>query len=253
MNVELAREMASRGYLAFRLDAGGLGESRVARPGVPENRIYTKDSVADVQHAMTLIGEMRGATRFILVGLCSGAYLAYHTAIVDPRVAGQALISPFAFEWEEGDSVSPTMRKPFRSTRFYVRALRDYKVWLRALRGDVDLKNIAGVLLERLSTRMDTVLPMASALLSAKTPPQNEVEQAFRALCKRGVESLMVLSVEDGGVDMIAEYLGTDARRMRPYRNFKFQVLEGADHTFMTGASQAMLRELLTNFVSTRF
>jgi alpha-beta hydrolase superfamily lysophospholipase len=252
MSVELAREMASRGYASFRLDAAGLGDSRVA-PGVRENRIYTKDSVADVQSAMTLLGEMRGNTRFVVIGLCSGAYLAFHTAIVDPRVVGQVLLSPFAFEWKEGDPVTPTTRKPFRSTRYYARSLLDHSVWLRALRGDVKLWSITGVLLERLQTRIDLELPLLSARLGAKRRPQNDVEQAFRAMSERGVESLMVLSFEDSGVDMVAEYLGTDARRMRGRKNFSLQIVEEADHTFTTLASQNKLRELLTDYVSTRF
>ena len=72
-------------------------------------------------------------------------------------------------------------------------------------------------------------------------------------MSERGVESLMVLSFEDSGVDMVAEYLGTDARRMRGRKNFSLQIVEGADHTFTTLASQNKLRELLTDYVSTRF
>lgn len=251
MNVELAREMALHGYLSFRFDAAGLGESRV-EPGVQENRIYTKDSVADVKSAMNLLGEMRGASRFVLVGLCSGAYLAFHTTIDDLRVAGQVLLSPFAFEWQEGDSVSPTTRKPFRSSRFYARAFLDHRVWLRALRGDLDW-DVAGVLLERLRTQVDAKVPALSARLRGKRRPKNGVERAFCEISDRGVESLLVLSFDDGGVDMVTQYLGTDARRMRGRKNFSFQIVDGTDHTFTTIASQVILREILTNYLSTRF
>jgi alpha-beta hydrolase superfamily lysophospholipase len=252
MNVELARELASRGYPSFRFDAAGLGDSRV-EPGVRENRIYTKDSIADVKSAMTLLGEVCGARRFVLVGLCSGAYLAFHTTIVDPRVVGQVLLSPYAFEWEEGDPVTPTMRKPFRSTRFYTRALFDHRVWLRALRGDVELRAIAGALLERLQSQVDVKVPALSARLRGKRRPHNDVERAFGAICDRGVESLLVLSFEDGGVDMVAGYLGTDARKMRGRKNFSFEIVDGADHIFTTTASQVVLRELLRRYLSSRF
>ena len=106
MNVDLARELASLGYLTFRFDAAGLGDSAV-EAGARENRIYTKDSIADVKDAMTMLDQMRGSDRFVVIGLCSGAYLAYHAAIVDERIVGQVLLSPFAFEWEEGDPVVP--------------------------------------------------------------------------------------------------------------------------------------------------
>jgi pimeloyl-ACP methyl ester carboxylesterase len=252
MNVDFARELAARGYTSFRFDAAGLGESRVA-PGVRENRIYTKDSLADVTSAMNLLGELRHASRFVLFGLCSGAYLAFHAALEDARVVGQVLVSPYAFEWKEGDPVAPTMRKPFRSTRFYTRALLDRRVWLRALRGDVELRAVAGALLERIQTRIDVTLPSVTARLRGKVGPKNEVERAFGAMCDRGVESLMVLSFDDGGVDMIAEYLGSDARKMRGRKNFSFRIVDGADHTFTTLASQNTLRELLTSYAVTLF
>ena len=117
MNVELAREVAGLGYPAFRLDVSGLGESAVV-PGTAENRIYTREAVADVQAAMNVLAE-RGPKRFVLVGLCSGAYLAFHTAVEDRRVVGEVLLSPYAFEWSEGDPVTPSERKgvqAFRST-----------------------------------------------------------------------------------------------------------------------------------------
>jgi hypothetical protein len=252
MNVELAREFAGRGYLAFRLDAAGLGESRVA-PGVPENRIYTKDSVADVKSALNLLEQMRGARRFVLIGLCSGAYLAFHTAITDTRVVSQVLLSPFAFEWAEGDPASPQMREPFRSTRFYTRALLDPRVWQRALRGDVAVWKIAGALLERFQDHLDAGMPAWTARLLGQRGSQNEVERAFAAMCDRGTDSLLVSSFDDGGVDMVARYLGTDARRMRGRQNFAFRILQGADHTFKTLASQQRLCDLLTAYVTSHF
>jgi alpha-beta hydrolase superfamily lysophospholipase len=252
MNVELAREFASRGYLAFRFDAAGLGES-LAAPGARENRIYTKDSVADVEAAMTLLEKTRHASRFVLVGLCSGAYLAFHATIKDPRVAGQILLSSYAFEWQEGDPVAPKMREPFRSTRFYARALLDHDVWLRALRGDVAVRRIAGALLERLEADLDARLPSWSARLLGQRAFQNEVERAFVAISDRGTDSLLVSSFDDGGVDMVTRYLGTDARKMRGRSNFSFRVVEGADHTFKTLASQRMLRETLADHVTTLF
>ncbi len=252
MNVDLARELATRGYLTFRFDAAGLGESAV-EAGVRENRIYTKDSIADVKDAMTMLGEMRGSERFVVIGLCSGAYLAYHAAIVDERIVGQVLLSPFAFEWEEGDPVVPTTRQHFRSHRYYARALLDRRVWRRALQGQLEIPAIARGISESLKTKAATVMPAVSAFLTASRRPQNEVEKAFRAMCDRGVESLMVLSFEDSGVDMIAKYLGTDARKMGGRRNFSFQIVDGADHTFMTLASQGKLRDILTTYVVTRF
>jgi hypothetical protein len=145
------------------------------------------------------------------------------------------------------------MREPFRSTRFYTRALLDPRVWQRALRGDVAVWKIAGALLERFQDHLDAGMPAWTARLLGQRGSQNEVERAFAAMCDRGTDSLLVSSFDDGGVDMVARYLGTDARRMRGRQNFAFRILQGADHTFKTLASQQRLCDLLTAYVTSHF
>jgi pimeloyl-ACP methyl ester carboxylesterase len=252
MNVDLAREIADLGYRTFRFDAAGLGESP-ARPGERENRLYTMDAVKDVDSAMTLLGRLCDTKRFVLVGLCSGAFVAFYGAVGDTRVVGQVLLSPFAFEWKEGDAISPTERKTYDSTRAYVRALVDYRMWLRALRGDVALRGIAGALYERARDRINAELPSLSARLRGRRGAQNAVERAFGEMCDRGIASLMVLSFNDSGLDMIARYLGDNARRMRGRRNFALEILDGSDHTFTATPSQRILSQILTTYLSTHF
>jgi alpha-beta hydrolase superfamily lysophospholipase len=252
MNVTLSRALAALGYLTFRFDVAGLGDASVA-PGSRENRIYTKDSCADVQSAMTLLGQLRDTRRFVLVGLCSGAYLAYHTTLADARVVGQVLLSSFAFEWREGDPVTPTERNSYPSTRFYARAIFDRKVWRRALRGEVEVGSIARVLVERLAVRVDAELPSLAARFRGRRRPQNEVERGFNALCDRGTQSLLVSSFRDGGLDMIAGYLGTNARKMSGRPEFSLEIVDGADHTFSSLEAQRILLEIITRYLRDRF
>jgi alpha-beta hydrolase superfamily lysophospholipase len=252
MNVELARELASLGYVVFRFDIGGLGDS-AAPPSSRENRLYWKGSIEDVTTAMNLLAEMRGAKRFVLVGLCSGAYLAYYAAVDDKRVAADLLLSPFAFEWKEGDPISPREREMYRSTRHYARSLLDKTAWVRAARGEVNVSGIAGALWERLKTNVDLALPAASAWVRGRRRPQNDVERAFRTMCDRGTLSLIVFSFNDGGLDMIARYLGHSARRMRGRANFSLEVVDGADHTFTRLAAQRKLKDIVARFMRAQF
>ena len=72
-------------------------------------------------------------------------------------------------------------------------------------------------------------------------------------MCDRGVVSLLAISLDDGGVDTIAKYLGADARKMRGRKNFALELMSGADHEFKSPASQRALRELLVRYVTTNF
>ncbi|MGH7295724.1 MAG: alpha/beta fold hydrolase, partial [Polyangiaceae bacterium] len=252
MYVILARQLAARGYVSLRFDVAGLGDSPLP-PGSPENRLYSKDSVDDVKAAMTFLQQTRGTSRFVLTGLCSGAYLAFHTAIEDPRVVGQVLLNPQTFEWHDGDSLELSVRKGFLSTRYYAKALLDYRVWLRAARGKVNVVEVLGALRERLRARAGANLAVLGARLTGRPAPTTEVERAFHALGDRGVDSLLVFSFNDGGVDMIERHLGGGARRMRHRQNFALVIVDDADHTFTPTASQLVLYELLERHALSRF
>ena len=73
------------------------------------------------------------------------------------------------------------------------------------------------------------------------------------ALSDRGVESFLVFSFSDGGLDVIERHLGGEGRRMRGRRNFELAIVEGADHTFTPVASQEALYALIQRYVATRF
>jgi alpha-beta hydrolase superfamily lysophospholipase len=244
--VELARQLASRGYATFRFDVGGLGDSHAA-PGEPENVIYAMKSVADVQSAMTMLGHQTSARRFVLMGVCAGAYLAYHSAVQDPRVAGQVLISPYAFEMKEGDTIKPVL--PNRS---YARTLLDGRLWGRALRGRIDVRRLVKFPSEGARWYADKSLALLRDRIYNGRPRVTEVERQLRAMCDRGLASLFVLGDDDGGRDMIAKYLGDNACRLRGHKNFAYEIVDGAEHTF-SGASKQKLDAILMSYLSAHF
>jgi hypothetical protein len=248
MYVTLARRLATLGQSSFRFDVGGLGDSAVA-PGQSEARLYSKDSIEDVRQAMSFLAETRDVKHFVLMGLCSGAYLAFHAAVEDSRVTGQVLLNPQTFEWEDGDTLELSTRRGFQGTRYYARSLLQWDVWARTLRGEVDLRGIAGALRKRVKSRASTGLDLLSAGLHGRTRSQSDVERAFVSLSDRGVDTLLVFDANDGGLDMIEKHLGQHARKMRGRKNFDLEIVDGADHTFTPLESQTKLEHLVTEFM----
>jgi pimeloyl-ACP methyl ester carboxylesterase len=246
--VSLARDLAARGYPAFRFDAGGIGDG-APPPGTAENRVYSKDSVADVKAAMTYLTSIRDVRRFVLVGICSGGFLAFHTSADDARVAGQIIINPQTFEWRRGDPLTLTPKRSFKSTRYYLQAIWRPATWTLALRGEIDFRGVAGALQRRSIERIAVRLKGAIARWRGLPEPRSEVERVFRAVSDRGVRSLLIFSSQDGGLDMIERHLGTSASSMAPHANFRLEIVDGADHTFTPRRSQDRLRALVTRFV----
>lgn len=93
LHVKLARRLADRGITSLRLDLSGIGDSR----SVPGSLSFRESSVADTRVAMDRLAADLGATRFVIVGLCSGADNALATAEVDPRVVGLVVLDPPAY------------------------------------------------------------------------------------------------------------------------------------------------------------
>ncbi|MBU8895180.1 alpha/beta hydrolase [Corallococcus sp. M34] len=258
MHVTLSRELASRGFVAMRLDIGGVGDSPPA-PGEPEHPLYSKASVRDIQEAMDWLGESYGLRRHVVASVCSGAFLTFHASVADERVAGHILINPQTFVWRAGDSLvirqreqRPAYETSFKSTRFYRSAALQKETWRRLMRGEIQVKRIAREMLSRAMKQAQT-LPLPGPLQSPEQRQHQDVRHAFVALADRGLESLLVYSANDGGLDVIERYLGPHARKLARRPNFRFEVVDGADHTFTPLWAQAHLGQLILSFITRKF
>ena len=93
LNVELARYLAERGFVALRFDLSGLGDSEPRR----DDRSDTERAILDVTEAMDVLQERKGIQSFIVVGLCSGVDPAHAVAVNDSRVKGAVFIDGYAY------------------------------------------------------------------------------------------------------------------------------------------------------------
>src|SRR5437868_1693846 len=80
--VTLARQFAELGFLSFRIDLSGVGES----PHRSDNRPTQQRAADDVIAAMDFLARKRQVKRFVLIGLCSGAIIAHRVAVRATRV-----------------------------------------------------------------------------------------------------------------------------------------------------------------------
>lgn len=117
-------------------------------------------------------------------------------------------------------------------------------MWQRVLRGEVDVTGIAAAVGQRYAERLVLGARSVSARLLGRWA-QSGVERTLNAVCERGTRTLMVFSESDGGLDMIARYIGVDAERMAGRPEFSIEIMRDVDHTFSTMASQERLRAVL--------
>ena len=236
--VDLARGLAADGVVSLRMDASGMGD---AAPRTGEvGRPYAEATTADVLHAAAELAR-RAQRPVVVLGVCSGAYHALQAAFRDRRVDGLILVNLQRFVWREGDPSDIVRRTDLRPTRFYLRNILSAQAWLRLLRADFDVANLARVLVMRLLRRaLAGIDPVLNRLPGGSTRV-GRIRRGMQALADRGMPILYVLGCNDPGIEELAEYFGRDGWRLRRQPNVTLRVLEGADHTLGAHALRAAL------------
>jgi hypothetical protein len=214
MWVEIARRWAAQGVTALRLDLEGIGDaSGDGERYTDVSELYVPEFVAQVKAALDAL-EARGAPgRCILLGLCSGAYWAFHTSLDDTRVAATVMLNPRVLYWH------PDLDSE-RDARNVKRQFFEARSWRKTLRGEnpMNVRRVAA-LARRIASRSR---PPAAVLAS-------DMEQAFDTLRDAGGRAVFVFC--DG--EPLREEL--DENGLLPpskrWPNLELRLIPGRDHT----------------------
>jgi pimeloyl-ACP methyl ester carboxylesterase len=219
----MARELARHGFISLRFDRSGIGDSPPRRDGLSLHAA----ALGDVHDALDFVAAQYDVSSFILVGLCSGADLAFRAAISDKRIVGTVLIDGLPYETLRSrlhHYVARLMQPGGRQRLF----ARDGPV-LRTLRRS------------KFTTRSGT------ALMQRDVPSKDEAESALRELTDRGMQLLLIYTP---GREY--SYRG-QFRDMFPNvctDNIDIAFLEDVDHTFTLRTSQDLLVRTVDTWVS---
>jgi alpha-beta hydrolase superfamily lysophospholipase len=217
--VELARRWAARGVASARVDLPGAGDggsgdqlSLVSNPALYDAaRITATLALADQLAARGM------PDRFVITGLCSGAYWALHAALIDPRIAGAFMINLYAFRWSR-ELVAE------RETHESLTALRG-EGWRRLVKGQVTPQRIVTVASSIRPSRLRT-----GAQLSIERQQSDEIEDAFERLRDQGTEALLLFSHGEPLHEQLTRQ-GVIERQMT-WPNVAFEALPSRDHMF---------------------
>jgi pimeloyl-ACP methyl ester carboxylesterase len=179
--VEVARRWAARGVPTVRVDHLGIGDSDGEDEDVSNASLYRPARMDETMAVLDQLSERGLGNRFILGGLCSGAYWSLHAALADRRVAGVMLLNMSMFFWSDA-LVNERM------TARSLSALRG-PGWKRVARGDVTLDDIRTVASSIRPTRVR--LAAEHRVERAQTA---DVESALDRLRDQHTQVLMLLS-----------------------------------------------------------
>jgi hypothetical protein len=229
MWVELARRWAARGVPSLRLDLEGLGDSdgddgRFA--DVAE--LYVPQLVDQVQTAIDVVEAHGIAQRFVLTGLCSGAYWSFHGALRDERVVAAFMVNPRTLFWDASQE----------TVRYLRRGLFQPASWRMVLSGDVQRSRVGSVLREAPRSLLRRALARVQGLGDS-----DQVDLVFDLLRDAGKQMLFVFSEKEP----LHEELERQGRLPRNDRwpNMKLELIPGRDHTLRPHYSQERAHEAL--------
>lgn len=246
IHTELARQWAeAEGKTTLRIDLAGLGESDGSE--AQAEHLYNDSVIPDARVAIDEL-QRRGFSRITIVGLCSGAYVAYHSALVDDRVARVVMINPQTFYFRKGASLDVERRQAGKAAQHYRTALRNRDNWLRLVKGDVNVHKTARALGQAVfSKTRDRLTELKGRVIGFEA---NRVERDFQKLLGRGVDLRLLYSQYDPGVDYLFAYLGRDLHRLgSARRQIDMTVVPGPDHTFSAWWARAWLSSYLTQVI----
>ncbi len=168
LSVTLARSIAEHaGLVAVRFDFSGVGDSEARRSTLTA----AESAVGEVQEVMDYLAREKKIDRFILYGLCSGAYASYRTALKDPRVIGVAQIDGYCYmSWKS-------------YLHHYVPRVCSTERWVGLAQRILGIKKAkSGAAVSNVEARFFEVPNFGNF------PPKAEVSAGLASLIKRGVE-----------------------------------------------------------------
>jgi len=182
MWVEISRRWAARGVPSVRVDLPGIGESEgdAGEPMTNAN-MYSADRVEQAHAVLDQLAAQGLPDRFVLGGLCAGAYWTLRVALADERVISAMMINLYAFTWSEALAAE-------RETSSALRGLRS-ALWRRVIRLRMDRE-----LMKRSAQRLRPDRIRASVRRPAERAQAQEGRRAFALFAERGTEALFLLS-----------------------------------------------------------
>lgn len=231
VSVGLARNLAAWGFPCLRFDHEGIGDSvRRDAASARENHPYPPSAVDDARAAIECLRHRFGYTRFIVMGLCSGAHTAFHAGLEldDPGLEQLVLINPLTFYWAEGDSIETTSR--FEDAVAYRKSMRDPSRWLKLLRGDVNVGRLVEVVASQAKAIVRSYWQSLCELLIPSAGPR--LSRDLRKLLDSGRQVAFFISEGDPGRDILMAGARRTATRALRDGRIHLETIPEADHTF---------------------
>jgi pimeloyl-ACP methyl ester carboxylesterase len=248
VSVSQARAFAARGIASLRFDASSVGDSGIVADG-PEEILYSQAQIDDVRLAIDAM-QARGFDAPILIGRCSGAYAAFHAAVVDERIRRLVIVNNERFVWDPDESVEDAIRYAHRSAGDLGATLARKDGLRRLLTGKLRVGPAGRYLIYRYRKRLSVKLAPLLGRLTKHGRLHHQCHRHFATLAARNVELSLLYADGDVGLAELQTYFGEAGKGLAAYPNASLTMLADADHNFTHLAAGRRLLDALIRIVA---
>ncbi len=233
MWVEIARRWASQGVSTLRLDLGGIGDSD-GEDSRELAELYTPALVAQARLALDELQRQRPLERFVLMGLCSGAYWSFHGALEDERVGTALMLNPQALFWHPSLEAQRELR----------RVLLSGTSWSRLIHGEAPVRRLLEIV-RQVPAGLAGLLGRLRARRRARGGGAGEdaLGSAMDELARSGKRAVFVFSGGEPLEEELAEEGWTE--RLAAMSHVELDYIPGHDHTLRPAASRRAAMDVL--------
>jgi alpha-beta hydrolase superfamily lysophospholipase len=231
-SVLLARHLARYGVASLRFDLAGIGDS-LSQPITRRAPLYSMKTKSSVTAAIDLV-EARGYQSISLYGACSGAYLAFRVALIDPRVKAVAVRNIQRFVWRIDALVG-----------FSILGESGYMLDKLLVSSGGQPGRILRTALKKAKCGLVRTLGRVVALRNDSA----RVQKWITNFTGRNGRILIAFSANDSGRSHLDRMLGCDGAAVRDCVGVAIHFVEGADHNFTGRRARSVFETLLTGFL----
>ncbi len=241
--VEHARFLAAQGYASLRMDCLGIGDSDWLPQG-PLAVIHHEERAVDVSQAIDALEPM-GFDDICVAGVCSGAFLAFRSALKDVRIKRLLLVNPQFWLPLSSEQLADAQQGTFGATSAYVAKAFSAAAWRRVLKGQVNPSALLSIAREIAARRGRMLIAQFSRLLKF-ADSTSRLERELSALGERGCRTLLVFSASDPAREFFAGHMAA-INMTRPPRGFEIETVSGADHVFAMQSARLVFQRILVS------
>lgn len=225
IHVKLARSLANMGISSIRFDYSGVGDSPVRTDNLHVLEVATQEP-REVMNDLS----RKGYESFILVGICSGGYCAFKTALLDQRVIGAVAINTMDL------SGKTEVDTRVREQRYFKESIFSLRAWKNLVTGKVNYGHLFSTILARLAVKNNK-------------QADDQVLSEFDKISQNGQRLLFLFSGNDVRVNYLEVLLGNSLERLKNKGTVSKKVIPKADHVFLRNKDQHRLIDIISDWI----